>query len=107
MNFTGNLGAVPVKSLVAVDDGLLPSGTEFTSLVIQKELNVTSGLIDGINVTVAMEQRIPLRGNATIKSNFILNDSVLTGWEQFFFLEFAFPIVILYFQTMCVISQTI
>jgi hypothetical protein len=57
----------------------LPKGIQFASLIIQKELNVTSGLIDGVNVTAAMEQSIPLRGNATIKSNFIFNDSIVTG----------------------------
>lgn len=70
---------MPVQALVTVNGSRLPNNTLFTRLVIQKELNVTSGFIDGVNVTAAMEQRIPLRGNATIKSNFIFNDSVIAG----------------------------
>lgn len=75
----GIIDDVPVATLVKTVDPRLPSGTKFTSLLVKNQLNVTSGMIDGVNITSWMQQRVPLRDNCTIKSNIIFNGSVTAG----------------------------
>lgn len=55
-----------------------PPGTEFYSLTIQETLNVT-GLVDGVSVEEMLDQRIPLKGDCTIQSLFVFNDTVSAG----------------------------
>ena len=77
----GSIDDVPVTSLVKTSEPRLPSGTKFTSLVIKKELNVTSGIIDGVNITSVLQQRVPLKGNCTLKTNIIFKNPVTAGKE--------------------------
>jgi len=51
----------------------------FTSLVIDKELNITSGLIDGVNLTSLFAKRVPLVGDAVIRGSVTFSDTVTTG----------------------------
>lgn len=75
----GSIDSVPVKSLMKTREAKLPPGTQFESLVIRKELNVTSGLIGGVNLTSFLAKRVPLKGDAVISANVVFNDSVSAG----------------------------
>lgn len=76
---TGHIDGVPVASLVKINESQLPPRTKFTSLVVKEQLNVISGMIDGVNFTSVLQQRVPLRGNSTIKSNIVFKDVVTAG----------------------------
>ncbi|XP_057372863.1 uncharacterized protein LOC130693696 [Daphnia carinata] len=76
LNISGHIDDVPVASLVKVNDSQLPPRTKFTSLLVKEQLNVISGMIDGVNLTSVLQQRVPLRGNSTIKSNIVFKDLV-------------------------------
>lgn len=76
LNISGHIDGVPVASLVKINESQLPPRTKFTSLVVKEQLNVISGMIDGVNLTSVLQQRVPLRGNSTIKSNIVFKDVV-------------------------------
>lgn len=80
---SGSIDGVPVGAMIKTKDGRLPARTHFTSLVIQKELNVTSSLINSVNLTSLLAKRVPLKGNTTIKTNITFNDTVTTGLPFF------------------------
>ena len=75
-----------MNTLVKTKEPRLPARTKFNSLVIKEQLNVTSGIIDGVNVTSIFQQRVPLRGNSTIKSNIVFRNAVTAGKISAFFL---------------------
>jgi hypothetical protein len=82
---TGYIDGVPMNTLVKTKDPRLPAGTKFNSLVVKEQLNVTSAIIDGVNVTSVFQQRVPLRGNSTIKSNIVFRNAVTAGKTSAFF----------------------
>ena len=72
------LDDVPVEYLVPVTSNRLPNGTEFTRLKIANELNV-GGLIDGVNFTEMLDQRIPVKGDCIITGNMIFTGDLNAG----------------------------
>ena len=51
---------------------------QFTSVMIVNELNV-GGLIDGVNLTEALDGRIPLKGDCVIEGNVIFTSDFNAG----------------------------
>ena len=76
---TGYIDGVQINTLVKTNESQLPPGTKFNSLVVKEQLNVASGIIDGVNITSMFQQRVPLRGNSTIKSNIVFTNAVTAG----------------------------
>lgn len=79
----GSIDGVAANALVKTTDARLPAGMQFSNLVIDKELNITNGLIDGVNLTSLFAKRVPLIGDVVIRGSVTFSDTVSTGKDLF------------------------